>query len=221
MTVWKLHMQNADLVIRLKELKGGSTSRGGKKSKVSESDSRISQFVKHFGVMHEPFVPPSALLVEHPDMRSTDSSWYESKLSRVLWSTSERHASRDWVEFQISKHGLINHSLLLYDVILIISFKFTTQLNNGQQSLVYQLRLKTAHEIFGQPSKYYAVDFKREDIQDFQVKLNFPGQENSGYKKFAPILFPDGKWDFSKLFKCVELTKVNLFYYLLLLYISC
>ena len=78
-------------------------------------------------------------------------------------------------------------------MILIISFKFTTQLNNGRRSLVYQLRLKTAHEIFGQPSKYYAVDFKREDIRDFQAKLKFPGQENSGYEKFALILFPDGK----------------------------
>jgi hypothetical protein len=75
------------------------------------------------------------------------------------------------------------------------------------------LRSKTAHEIFGQPLKYYAVDFKREDIQDFQAKLKFPGQENSDYKKFAPILFPDGKHDLKKLFKSIELTKVNLFYY--------
>jgi hypothetical protein len=53
---------------------------------------------------------------------------------------------------------------------------------------------------------YYAVDFKREDVQDFQSKLKFPGQD--GYKKFAPILFPDGKRNFKKLFKCIELTKV-------------
>lgn len=76
--------------------------------------------------------------------------------------------------------------------------------------MVYQLRSKTAHEIFGQPSKYYAVEFKREDIKAFQEKLKFPGQD---YKKFAPILFPDGKRDLKKLFKTVELTKVNLFYY--------
>jgi hypothetical protein len=98
-------------------------------------------------------------------------------------------------------------------VILIRFFKFTTQLNNGRRSLVHQLRSKTAHEIFGQPSKYYAVEFKREDLLDFQAKLKFPGQENSGYKKFAPILFPDGKRDFKKLFMRVELTKVSLFYY--------
>jgi hypothetical protein len=73
--------------------------------------------------------------------------------------------------------------------------------------------LKTAHEIFGQPSKYYAVEFNREDIQDFQAKLKFPGQENSGYNKFAPILFPDGKRDLRNLFMSVELTKVNSFYY--------
>jgi len=73
------------------------------------------------------------------------------------------------------------------------------------------LRSKTAHEIFGQPSKYYAVDFKREDIPAFQSKLKFPEQD--GYKKFAPILFPDGDRDFKKLFQCVEVTKVGLFYY--------
>jgi len=72
--------------------------------------------------------------------------------------------------------------------------------------------LKTAHEIFGQPSKYYAIDFNQEDIQEFQLKLKFPGEKD--YKKFAPILFPDGKRDLGKLFRSIELTKVNLFYYL-------
>jgi hypothetical protein len=79
--------------------------------------------------------------------------------------------------------------------------------------MIYQLRSKTAHEIFGQPSKYYAVDFNREDIPAFQNKLKFPGPENSGYKKFAPILYPDGKRDMKMLFKSIELTKVILFYY--------
>lgn len=87
-------------------------------------------------------------------------------------------------------------------------FKFTTHLSNGRRSLLYQLRSQTAHEIFGQPSKYYAVDWNREDIQDFQSKIKFP--EQAGYKKFAPILFPDGKRDFKKLFKRIELTKVGL-----------
>jgi hypothetical protein len=86
------------------------------------------------------------------------------------------------------------------------------QLSNGRRSLVHQLRSKTAHEIFDQPSKYYAVEFKREDIQAFQSKLKFPGQED--YKKFAPILFPDGKRIMKNLFKCIEHTKVNLFYLL-------
>ena len=67
-----------------------------------------------------------------------------------------------------------------------------------------------AHKIFGQPSKYYAVDFKCEDIKDLQSKLKFPEED---YKKFAPILFPDGKCDLKKLFKCFELTKVSISYY--------
>lgn len=82
-------MQNADLAMRLKESKGGSTASGGKKSKVSESDSRVSQFAKHFGVMHEPFVPPSALLVERPDTTSRDPRRYESELSKVKGITAE------------------------------------------------------------------------------------------------------------------------------------
>ena len=45
--------------------------------------------MKHFGVMHEPFVLPLALLVEHPDTRSTDSSRYESELSKVKGITAE------------------------------------------------------------------------------------------------------------------------------------
>jgi hypothetical protein len=99
--------------------------------------------------------------------------------------------------------------VVLYFILIILRFlthQETTQLSNGRRSLLYQLRSKTAHEIFGQPSKYYAVD--REDIEDFQSKIKFPEQE--GYKKFAPILFPDGKRDFKKLYKRIELTKVSL-----------
>jgi hypothetical protein len=81
-------MQNADLAMRLKESKGEGTA-SGKKSKPSESDSRISQFAKLFGVMHEPFVPPSALLVEHPDTSSTNPNRYESDLSKVKGITAE------------------------------------------------------------------------------------------------------------------------------------
>jgi hypothetical protein len=84
-------MQNADLAMRLKESKGESTATdsSGKKSKLSESDSRISQFAKLFGVMHEPFVPPSALLVQRPDTTSTDPKRYESELSKVRGITAE------------------------------------------------------------------------------------------------------------------------------------
>jgi len=65
-------MQIATLNVRLKYLKNkGTVNSSGNKTKLSESDSRISQFAKLFGVMHEPFVPPSALLVARPDMSSS------------------------------------------------------------------------------------------------------------------------------------------------------
>lgn len=79
-------MQNADLSMCLKESKSEST---GTKAKLSESDLCISQFAKHFRVMHEPFVPPSALLVTQPDMNSTYTSQYESELSKVQGITAE------------------------------------------------------------------------------------------------------------------------------------
>lgn len=77
---------------------------------------------------------------------------------------------------------------------------------DGRRSIIHQLRSKTASEIFSHPSTYYTVDYKRADIAEFQAKLKFPG--TIGYSKFAPILFPDGKRDMKKLFRCVELTKV-------------
>jgi hypothetical protein len=77
---------------------------------------------------------------------------------------------------------------------------------NGRRSIVHQLRSKTASDIFSHSSIYYSVDYKRADIPEFQAKLKFPGAV--GYSKFAPVLFPDGKRDMTKLFRCVELTKV-------------
>jgi hypothetical protein len=78
----------------------------------------------------------------------------------------------------------------------------------GRRSIIHQLRSKTASEIFALPSMYYTVDYKRADVAEFQAKLKFPGAV--GYSKFAPVLFPDGKRDMKKLFRCVELTKVML-----------
>jgi hypothetical protein len=72
--------------------------------------------------------------------------------------------------------------------------------------MVHQLRSKTASEIFSHPSKYYHVDFKRDDLESFQAKLKFPG--DTKYSKYAPILFPEGKRNMKKLFRCVELTMV-------------
>jgi SpoVK/Ycf46/Vps4 family AAA+-type ATPase len=69
-------MQNSELSASLKELKkkkkeSTSTASGrGKRSKLSEQESRISHFAKLFGVMHEPLVPPSALQATRPDMSS-------------------------------------------------------------------------------------------------------------------------------------------------------
>lgn len=82
-------MQNADLSMRLKESKSGNTLKRGSKAKLSDSDSRISQFAKLFGVMHEPFVPPSALLVARPDMHSTHLGRYDSELSKIQGITAE------------------------------------------------------------------------------------------------------------------------------------
>lgn len=78
--------------------------------------------------------------------------------------------------------------------------------------MVHQFRTKTATEIFSYPSKYYKTDCKREDIPAFQAKLKFPMDKK--YPKFAPILFPEGKRNMKKLFRCIELTKVgqNLFF---------
>jgi hypothetical protein len=89
MTIRKLHMQNADLSMRLKESKSENTPKRGPKAKLSEFDSRISQFAKLFGVMHEPFVPPSALLAAKPDTSSTHPGRYDSELSKIQGITAE------------------------------------------------------------------------------------------------------------------------------------
>jgi hypothetical protein len=73
--------------------------------------------------------------------------------------------------------------------------------------MIHQLRSKTASEIFSNPSKYYTVDFKRENLESFQAKLKFPSDKK--YTKYAPILFPEGIRNMKKLFRCVELTKVT------------
>ena len=95
---------------------------------------------------------------------------------------------------------------LLASQILIFSSKFLRKMCDGRRSIIHQLRSKTASEIFSHPSTYYTIDYKHADIAEFQAKLKFPG--TIGYSKFAPILFPDGKCDMKKLFRCVELTKV-------------
>lgn len=81
-------MQNADLSTRLK--KNSSKSRkAGTKDKLSDPDQRVSQFAKLFGIMHEPFVPQSALLVARPSVNSTHPGRYQSELSRIQGITAE------------------------------------------------------------------------------------------------------------------------------------
>ena len=83
-------MRNADLSMHLKKSEGISTaSASGNKSRLSKSDSCIAQFAKLFRVMHEPFVPPSALLVACPDMGRTHPSRYESKISKIKGIAAE------------------------------------------------------------------------------------------------------------------------------------
>jgi hypothetical protein len=88
-------MQNSELSASLKELKKKkkehtSTAGGpGRRSKLSDQESRISQFAKLFGVMHEPFVPPSALQATRPDMSSQSTNRYESEISKVQGITAE------------------------------------------------------------------------------------------------------------------------------------
>jgi hypothetical protein len=91
----KLSMQNSELSASLKELKKkkestNSTASGrGKRSKLSEQELHILHFAKLFGVMYEPFVPPSALQAKRPDMSSLSTGRYESELSKVQGITVE------------------------------------------------------------------------------------------------------------------------------------
>ena len=94
LTMRKLSMQNVQLSASLKDLKkkkeSTSTASGrGKRSKLSEQETRISHFAKLFGVMHEPLVPPSALQATCPDMSSSSTGQYQSELSKVQGITAE------------------------------------------------------------------------------------------------------------------------------------
>lgn len=82
-------MKNSELAMSLRDLKKKGTDVSGTKVKLSEADSRISQFAKLFGVMHEPFVPPSALLAARPDVGSADPGRYDSELSKAQGITAE------------------------------------------------------------------------------------------------------------------------------------
>jgi hypothetical protein len=88
MTVRKLHMRIAELSTRLKK-NDPKHQKSGNKEKLSDSDLRISHLAKLFGVMHEPFVPQSILLVARPSLDSTHPDRYHSELSKIQGMTAE------------------------------------------------------------------------------------------------------------------------------------
>lgn len=127
-------MENCKFSMDLKELKKGGTNTSGKKSKLSETDSRISQFAKLFGVMHEPFVPPSALAVARPDTSSTDTSRYGSDISKVQGITAELYEvlPKDMhsdLKLSPKFRTTVCHSLLLYDMSMVL-ISFTSLLHS-------------------------------------------------------------------------------------------
>jgi hypothetical protein len=99
MLVRTLSARNADLTLRVGKLKKSRSTNAsaslsaptkqGKKAKLPEGDQRISQAAKHFGIMHETFIPHSAFLVPAPAVRSTDSGRYKSEDTKVQGITAE------------------------------------------------------------------------------------------------------------------------------------
>jgi hypothetical protein len=88
MTVRQLSTRNAELSTCLRGKEKGS-QKGRKKDNLSTLDQRTSRYAKHFGVMHEPFVDKTALLAPRPKVDSTNSSRYQSDLSKIQGVTAE------------------------------------------------------------------------------------------------------------------------------------
>ena len=88
MTIRKLHMRIAQLSTSLKK-SDPKNQKSGTKERLSDSDLRISHLAKHFGIMHEPFVTPSAFFVARPSVDSTHLDRYDSELSKIQGLTVE------------------------------------------------------------------------------------------------------------------------------------
>jgi hypothetical protein len=80
-------IHNVELSRRLKEKTKGS--KRSTKENLSTMDLRTTRYAKLFGVMHEPFIDKSALLAPQPSTNSTDSSRYQSDLSKTQGVTAE------------------------------------------------------------------------------------------------------------------------------------
>lgn len=87
MLVRRFQIHNAELSRRLKEKTKGS--KRSTKENLSTMDLRTTRYAKLFGVMHEPFIDKSALLAPQPSTNSTDSSRYQSDLSKTQGVTAE------------------------------------------------------------------------------------------------------------------------------------
>ena len=88
MTIRKLHMQNANLSTRLKK-NSSKSQKAGTKERLVGKELHVSHLAKHFSVMHEPFVPQSALLVGRPSVDSMHPGRYDSEISRIQGITAE------------------------------------------------------------------------------------------------------------------------------------
>ncbi|KAF8162343.1 hypothetical protein BJ912DRAFT_935489 [Pholiota molesta] len=213
MLVRTLSARNADLTLRVGKLKksrstNASTSssapaKKGTKAKLPEGDQCISQAAKHFGVMHETFIPHSAFLVPAPALRSTDSGRYKSEDTKIQGITAEL--------YEVLSADL--HKRIAGDV----DFRalFMKQLNAGRRTIIHRLRTTTGPDIFSQSAKLYQHKHERSNIEAFRRELMF--ENETKYSKYAPILFPKvetepGKFvhqrDMKFLFRNIELTKM-------------
>jgi hypothetical protein len=71
---------------------------------------------------------------------------------------------------------------------------------------MYNLRT-VAPIIYGKPAEYFAKDYPRGNLEDFERMLKFPGDKR--YPALTPILYPNLKKDATQLFRNTVLLKVS------------
>ena len=174
--VKKLQLRNSELRASAKVKKGTKSSR----SALSDIDKLILQQAKKFGIMNEIFVPPTALGAKRPPTNSMDPGRYESELAELHGVIAEVYEClpdkfHDDLETSLSFRNLVSHFLLHFlPLIIPVTLQFLRQLNSNQRSIIHQFRSSTASEIFGYPTQYYRIHFKRDDLPAFQSLLKFP-----------------------------------------------